>query len=60
MALRRRPAKVVCSALNTGDLETDEEARSAIESVAAETGLPTDDPIRFGGRFLLDAVLERL
>ncbi len=60
MALRRRPAKVVCIALNTGDLETDEEARSAIESVAAETGLPTDDPIRFGGRFLLDAVLERL
>jgi uncharacterized NAD-dependent epimerase/dehydratase family protein len=60
MALRRRPAKVVCIALNTGDLETDDEARSAIERVAAETGLPTDDPVRFGGRFLLDAILGRL
>lgn len=60
MALRRRPAKVVCIALNTGELETDEEARSAIEGVARETGLPTDDPVRFGGRFLLDAILERL
>ncbi|HSG12506.1 MAG TPA: DUF1611 domain-containing protein [Gaiellaceae bacterium] len=60
VALGRRPAKVVCIALNTGDLETDEDARSAIEGVARETGLPTDDPVRFGGRFLLDAILERL
>jgi uncharacterized NAD-dependent epimerase/dehydratase family protein len=60
VALRRRPAKVACIALNTGDLRDDDEARAAIADAAAETGLPADDPVRFGGRFLLDALLERL
>lgn len=60
IALRRRKAKVVCIALNTSDLESDDDAGEAIASVTAETGLPADDPVRFGGRFLLDAILARL
>jgi uncharacterized NAD-dependent epimerase/dehydratase family protein len=60
LALRRRPARVVCIALNTSDLESDDEAQAAIAAAAVETGVPADDPVRFGGRFLLDAVLERL
>jgi uncharacterized NAD-dependent epimerase/dehydratase family protein len=60
IALPRRPARVVCIALNTGDLERDEDARAAIAAVSEETGLPADDPVRFGGGFLLDAVLARL
>ena len=60
LALRRRPAKVACVALNTADLESDEEARAAIAAAAAETELPADDPVRFGGRLLLDALLARL
>ncbi len=60
IALPRRPAKVVCLALNTADIREDEEARAAIEATAAETGLPADDPVRFGPAFLLDAILSRL
>jgi uncharacterized NAD-dependent epimerase/dehydratase family protein len=60
IALPRRPAHVVCIALNTGDSERDEDAREAIAAVSAETGLPADDPVRFGSGFLLDAVLARL
>lgn len=60
VSLPRRPAQVVCIALNTGELERDDEARTAIAEAAAETGLPADDPVRFGGRFLLDALLARL
>ncbi len=60
IALPRRPASVVCIALNTGDIERDEDAREAIAAVSAETALPADDPVRFGGGFLLDAVLARL
>jgi uncharacterized NAD-dependent epimerase/dehydratase family protein len=60
LALRRRPARVVCIAVNTRDLESDDEAQAAIAAAAVETGVPADDPVRFGGRFLLDAVLERL
>jgi uncharacterized NAD-dependent epimerase/dehydratase family protein len=59
IALRRRPATVACVALNTVSL-SDEEARQAIEAAAAETGLPADDPVRFGSGHLLDAVLARL
>lgn len=60
VALPRRKAKVVGIALNTADLAGDDDAREAIAAVAAETGLPADDPVRFGGRFLLDAVLASL
>ena len=59
VALPRRPAKVACVALNTAHLAEDD-ARAAIAGVAAETGLPADDPVRFGSAFLLDAVRARL
>ena len=59
VALPRRPAKVACIALNTAHLAEDE-ARVAIAAVGAETGLPADDPVRFGSAFLLDAVRSRL
>jgi len=57
MSLRLRPAKVACIALNTSPV-SEEEARAAIDTVEQETGLPTDDPVRFGAGKLLDAVLE--
>lgn len=60
VALPRRKARVVCVAVNTSELEADEDARRAIAAAAAETALPADDPVRFGGRFLLDALLARL
>ena len=56
VSLPRRPARVACLALNTADLD-DEGARAAIAEAAAETGLPADDPVRFGAGPLLDAVL---
>jgi uncharacterized NAD-dependent epimerase/dehydratase family protein len=59
ISLPRRRAQVVCLALNTAELE-DDEARGAIASAAAETGLPADDPVRFGSGYLLDAILARL
>jgi uncharacterized NAD-dependent epimerase/dehydratase family protein len=36
----------------------DEDARAAAANARAETGLPADDPVRFGGDSLLDAVLR--
>ena len=59
IALPRRPAKVACIALNTAHL-AEGEARAAIVDAAEETGLPADDPVRFGSAFLLDAVRARL
>ena len=60
IALPRRPAKVACIALNTADFSRDEDARGEIDAVAAKTGLPADDPVRFGAGYLLDALLARL
>jgi uncharacterized NAD-dependent epimerase/dehydratase family protein len=60
ISLPRRKARVVCIALNTSHLDRDEDARDAIAAAAAETGLPADDPVRFGGGFLLDATLAAL
>ncbi|HET7555015.1 MAG TPA: DUF1611 domain-containing protein [Gaiellaceae bacterium] len=57
IALPLRPARVACLALNTAHLAEDE-SRAAIEAAAAETGLPTGDPVRFGAGPLLDAVLS--
>jgi uncharacterized NAD-dependent epimerase/dehydratase family protein len=51
-----RPAKVAAIALNTRRL-SDDQAREEITRVAAETGLPVTDPVRFGGDLILDAVL---
>jgi uncharacterized NAD-dependent epimerase/dehydratase family protein len=56
ISLPARPARVACVALNTRFLE-EPQARSAIEAAEAETGLPADDPVRFGPEKLLDAVL---
>ncbi|MHB8959173.1 MAG: DUF1611 domain-containing protein [Candidatus Limnocylindrales bacterium] len=46
------PSKVVAVALNTSRITDEADARRVIASVAAETGLPTDDPVRFGGESL--------
>jgi uncharacterized NAD-dependent epimerase/dehydratase family protein len=58
-SLPSRPARVAAIALNTRDLG-EEEARAAIAAVEQETGLPTDDPVRFGAQKALDAVLTLL
>src|SRR5437764_4154664 len=56
MSLKRRPAKVVAVALNTSTV-SEEEASEAIAAAEEETGLPADDPVRFGAGKLLEAVL---
>jgi uncharacterized NAD-dependent epimerase/dehydratase family protein len=56
LALPARPARVAAVALNTRELD-DAQARAAVEAAEAETGLPADDPVRFGAGKLVDAVL---
>jgi uncharacterized NAD-dependent epimerase/dehydratase family protein len=56
LALPARPARVAAVALNTRALG-DEEARAAVTAAEEETGLPADDPVRFGAAKLVDAVL---
>ena len=60
VARRVRPARVAAIALNTADLGSDEEAREAIAAAQAETGLVSDDVVRFGPERVLDAVLDSL
>jgi D-glutamate N-acetyltransferase len=60
ISLPARKAQVACIAVNTAAIASDEIARAAIAEVADETGLPADDPVRFGARHLLDALLARL
>jgi uncharacterized NAD-dependent epimerase/dehydratase family protein len=55
-ALPVRPARVAAIALNTRSLG-DEEARAAMAAAEEETGLPADDPVRFGAAKLVEAVL---
>ena len=57
ISLLARPAKVLAVALNTRD-QTDEEALAAIAAAEADTGLPADDPVRFGAGKLLDAIVR--
>jgi len=59
ISLPARPARVVCVAVNTRGLD-DVTARDAVASAEAETGLPADDPVRFGAGRLLDAVVGAL
>ncbi len=42
------PSRVVAVSLNTSDIADDEAARRAIRATEEETGLPADDPVRFG------------
>jgi uncharacterized NAD-dependent epimerase/dehydratase family protein len=59
LALPARPATVAAVALNTNGLD-EGEARRAVEAAEDETGLPADDPVRFGPGRLVDAILARL
>jgi len=59
LALPARPARVAAVALNTAGLGG-QAARTEIRRTERETGLVTDDPVRFGGDRLLEAVLARL
>ena len=53
------PARVWAVALNTfGTEET--EARRLLEAASAATGLPADDPVRFGSERILDAIAGAL
>ena len=52
------PSKVVAVALNTSLYPDDDEARSIIAATADETGLPTDDPFRFGAERLWPEIRE--
>jgi uncharacterized NAD-dependent epimerase/dehydratase family protein len=57
LALPVRPARVAAIAVNTRGLD-EEGARDAIAAAEADTGLPADDPVRFGAGRLVDAVLR--
>ncbi len=59
MSLLARPARVHAIALNTR-LQDEAGARASIASAEAETGLPADDPVRFGAGRLLDALAPLL
>ena len=56
ISLPARPARVAAVALNTSRLD-EAQARRAIAETQSETGLLTDDPVRFGAGRLLDAVV---
>jgi uncharacterized NAD-dependent epimerase/dehydratase family protein len=52
------PSKVVAVAVNSSLIRDEDEARRAIEAIAAETGLPADDPVRFGADRLWAAIRD--
>ena len=52
------PSKVVGVALNTMLYPDEGEAREVVARIGEETGLPTADPVRFGGDELWAAVHE--
>ena len=54
------PSKVVAVALNTSLYPDDAEARRIIAATEAETGLPADDPVRFGADRLWRAIHDRV
>ena len=54
------PSQVVAVACNTSRYPDDDEARRVIASIEVETGLPADDPVRFGPDRLWARVRERV
>ncbi len=57
------PSKVVAIAVNSSLIADEDEARRIVDAVAAETGLPAADPVRFGGEALwreIEAAVEEL
>jgi uncharacterized NAD-dependent epimerase/dehydratase family protein len=54
------PSRVVAVALNTSLYPDDPDARRIIAEIAEETGLPVDDPVRFGAGRLWPAVRDRV
>jgi uncharacterized NAD-dependent epimerase/dehydratase family protein len=50
------PSRVVAIALNTMLYPDEAEAKRVIAEIAAETGLPADDPVRFGAARLWQAI----
>ena len=54
------PSEVVALALNTSLYPDDADARRVIAEIEAETGLPADDPVRFGPDRLWAQVRERV
>jgi len=58
-SLLARPARVAAVALNTRGLD-ETAARAAIETAEHETGLVTDDPVRFGAGRITAEVLETI
>ncbi len=59
ISLPARPARVACVCLNTSHV-SEPEAREAIAAAEIETGLPADDPVRFGAARLVDAVIAQV
>ena len=57
ISLPAKPARVACIALNTRFLG-EQEARRAIANAEEETGLPADDPVRFGSSKLVEGLLK--
>ena len=55
ISLIARPARVEAIALNTRKLD-EEAARRAVAEAERETGLPADDPVRFGSAKLVDSL----
>jgi uncharacterized NAD-dependent epimerase/dehydratase family protein len=54
------PSRVVAVALNTSLIDDESEARREIERTARETGLPCDDPVRFGPQRLWPEIETRV
>jgi len=55
-----RPSEVVAVALNTSLFADNHEARRIIAETATLTGLPSDDPVRFGGGYLFGEIRRRM
>ena len=56
LSLLARPATVARDRAQHAATSTSDAARRAVETAEAETGLPADDPVRFGPGRLVDAL----